>query len=67
MKKRHTMIALFISSASLLSAETNALIEVKLFKDWIIKNDKNFGNLAITNSVKNNIALLALKGLHILA
>ena len=34
------------------SADTNALIEVKLFKDWIIKGEANFGNfnLAIKNT-----------------
>ena len=33
-------------------AETNALIEVKLFKDWVIKGEANFGhfNLAIKNT-----------------
>ena len=50
MNKRYTMIALLVSSASLLFAETNALIEVKLFKDWVIKGECNFGNLAIKNT-----------------
>ncbi|MCL2104421.1 MAG: hypothetical protein FWH21_05110 [Kiritimatiellaeota bacterium] len=44
------MITLFISSASLLFAETNALIEVKLFKDWEIKGERGFGNLTIKNT-----------------
>jgi hypothetical protein len=31
-------------------AETNAMIEVKLVKDWVIKGERNFGNLAIKNT-----------------
>ena len=31
-------------------AETNALIEVKLFKDWVIKGECDFGGLAIKNT-----------------
>jgi len=31
-------------------AETNALIEVHLFKDWVIKGKMSFGNLAIKNT-----------------
>jgi len=51
MKKCYKMIALFISVTPLLLAETNALIEVKLFKDWVIKGERNFGNFNL--SIKN--------------
>ena len=60
MKKRsHTLLAMLICITPLLSSatETNAHIEVKLFKDWIIKNDKNFGNLAIRNTGTTPILL----------
>ena len=54
MKKTHSLIALLSYSLMLLfvHAETNALIEVKLFKDWVIKEEVNFGNfnLAIKNT-----------------
>jgi len=42
---------------SLLSAETNAVIEVKLFKDWEITNERGFGNLAIKNTGVSPIRL----------
>ena len=50
MKKRCVMIVLFTCIAPLLLAETNALIEVKLFKTWVIKGEWNFGNLVIQNT-----------------
>jgi len=31
-------------------AETNVLIEVKLFKDWVIQDERNFGSMAIQNT-----------------
>ena len=57
MKKCCMMITLFIGSASLLLAETNALIEVKLFKDWVIKGELSFCNLAIRNTGTESILL----------
>jgi len=50
MNKRYTMIALLASSASLLSAEMNAHIEVKLFKTWVLKGEISFGGFAIKNT-----------------
>ena len=50
MKKCHTLLIALIGIASLASAETNALIEVKLFKDWVIKGECGFCNLAIKNT-----------------
>jgi len=50
MNKRYTMIALLASSASLLSAEMNAHIEVKLFKTWVIEGEVNFGNIVVKNT-----------------
>ena len=50
MKKCCALLIALIGMTSLLSAETNALIEVKLFKDWVIKNDLIMGNLAIKNT-----------------
>jgi len=50
MKKRCVMIVLFTCIAPLLLAETNALIEVKLFKTWVVKGERNFGNLMIQNT-----------------
>jgi len=44
------LIVLLVSITSLLSAGTNAHIEVKLFKDWVIGGEINFGNLAIKNT-----------------
>jgi len=45
------MITLFVCITPLLLAETNALIEVKLFKDWVIKGERSFGNFNL--SIKN--------------
>ena len=50
MKKRYTLIAILIGIAPMLFADTNALIEAKLFKDWIIKGERSFLNLAIKNT-----------------
>jgi len=50
MKKSLTLLAMLIGMTPLLSAETNAQIEVKFFKNWIIKGEGNFGNLAIKNT-----------------
>ena len=49
MKKCCLMITLLINSASLLFAEPNAVIEVKLFKTWVIKGEQDFFSLAIKN------------------
>jgi len=59
MTKRYTMIALLVSSTPFIFAETNALIEVKLFKDWVISEERNFGhfNLAIKNTGTEPILL----------
>jgi len=57
MKKCHTLLIALIGIASLASAETNALIEVKLFKNWLIKNECTFGNLAIKNTGEAPILL----------
>ena len=40
-----------------ISADTNALIEVEMFKDWVIKGEMNFGNLAIKNTGTDSILL----------
>ena len=50
MKNRYTLIAILIGIAPMLFADTNALIEAKLFKDWIIKGESSFCNLAIKNT-----------------
>ena len=59
MNKCHTLLTVLIGIASLASAETNALIEVKLFKDWVIKGEEiphNF-NIAIKNTGTDPILL----------
>lgn len=50
MKKRCKMIVLLAGIAPLLFAETNALIEVKLFKTWVIESEWPCGNLTIMNT-----------------
>lgn len=51
MKKKHCLFAmLFVSPAPLLFAETNALIEVKLFKTWVIGTEWICGSLTIENT-----------------
>jgi len=59
MKKTHSLTVLL--SYSLMSffahAETNALIEVKLFKDWIIEGERIFCNVAIKNTGTSPIRL----------
>ncbi|MCL2105159.1 MAG: hypothetical protein FWH21_08955 [Kiritimatiellaeota bacterium] len=50
MKKRYTIITMLAGIAPLLFADTNALIEVKVFKDWIIDGECNFGNFVIKNT-----------------
>ena len=60
MKK--TMLSLIVNVLSVLPmlAETNALIEVKLFKDWVIKGEEmphNF-NIAIKNTGTDPILLI---------
>lgn len=44
------MIVLLVGFAPLLFAGTNALIEVKLFKAWVIESEWPCGNLAIMNT-----------------
>jgi len=59
--KKMIRLAMCISTTSLLSvsAETNALIEVKLFKAWVIKGEHLSGNfnLAIQNTGTDPIRL----------
>jgi len=65
MKKMNVIIATLIGVAPLLFAETNALIEVKLFKDWVIKEEEFSLNLNI--AIKNTgtaPVLLAKKLVH---
>ena len=50
MKKCHALIVTLIGITPLLFAETQAQIEVKLFKNWVIEREHNFGNLAIKNT-----------------
>ena len=50
MKKRCVMIVLFVGFTTLLFAETNALIEVELFKTWVIRGEWGVGNLVIQNT-----------------
>jgi len=59
MKKSLILFAMLIGIAPLRSAlaETNALLEVKLFKNWIIKSEWGFGNLAIKNTGTDPIFL----------
>ena len=59
MKKNYKAVAILAGIVPLLSvfAETNALIEVELFKDWVIKGEMNFGNLAIKNTGSDPILL----------
>ena len=59
MKKSIILFAMLIGIVPLRSAlaETNALLEVKLFKDWVIKNEYGFGNLAIKNTGTDPIFL----------
>ena len=57
MKKRDTIITMLIGIAPLLFAETNALIEIKLFKDWIIEGERIVCNLAIKNTGTSPILL----------
>ena len=49
MKKRYTIITMLVGIAPLLFADTNALIEVKRFKTWVVKNEQNFYAIAIKN------------------
>jgi len=57
MKKCYGTLATLIGVAPLLFAETNALIEVKFFKDWMIKEERTFANLAIKNTGTDPILL----------
>ena len=50
MKKRQTLVIMFSCVTSILLASTNALIEVKLFKDWVIEGERSFGSIAIENT-----------------
>ena len=65
MKKMSVIIATLTGVAHLLFAETNALIEVHFFKDWVIANEQfehNF-NIAIKNTGTDPI-LLAKDAFH---
>ncbi|MCL1921764.1 MAG: hypothetical protein FWG50_11960 [Kiritimatiellaeota bacterium] len=57
MKKMMIMTAVLCSLHTSVFADTNALIEVKLFKDWVIKGECDFGNLAIKNTGTDSIHL----------
>jgi len=57
MKRQSILTAILAGVAPLLFAETNALIEVKLFKDWMIKGEHSFCNLAIKNTGTDSIRL----------
>ena len=50
-KSYRMMIALLIGGAPCLFAETNALIEVKIFKDWMIKEERLSGHISL--AIKN--------------
>jgi len=56
MKKSLILLAM-IAGATPLFAETNAVIEVKLFKTWKIRGEWIFGNLAIKNTGTDPIRL----------
>ena len=59
MKKSLMLYTMLIGATPLFAADTNALIEVKLFKTWITKEEVNFGklNLAIKNTGEKPILL----------
>ena len=59
MKRYYTLTAVFIGCASLLRADTNALIEVKLFKTWVVKGERyaSIFNLTIKNKGTDPILL----------
>ncbi|MCL1921762.1 MAG: hypothetical protein FWG50_11950 [Kiritimatiellaeota bacterium] len=59
MRKSHIILAMFLNTASLLFAETNALVEVHFFKDWVVEGEPSFGNfnLAIKNTGTDPILL----------
>ena len=57
MKKMSVITATLISVAPLLLAETKALIEVKLFKDWVIKGECTFGGFVFKNAGADPIPL----------
>ena len=63
MKKSYGIMTVCVSVASLLFADTNAVIEVKLFKSWIIEGEQVFGNLAIKNTGTDPILLAKNSGL----
>jgi len=57
MKKYPIVVAILGSIASLSLADTNALIEVELFKTWVLKDEVSFCNLAIKNTGTEPIRL----------
>jgi len=59
MRKYYSLITMLAGIASLSFAETNALIEVQFFKNWVIEREPNFGhfNLAIKNTGTVSILL----------
>jgi hypothetical protein len=57
MMKKTVLIAMLGLFQMSTSAKTNALIEVKLFKDWLIKGELGFANLAIKNTGTEPIIL----------
>ncbi len=50
MKKCCAVIVLLAGFTPLLFAETNALIEIKLFKTWVIESEWGYGSLTIENT-----------------
>ena len=57
MKKMNTTIAMLIGISPLLLAETNALIEVKVFKDWVIRGEYTQGGFVFKNTGTHPLSL----------
>jgi len=56
--KKMIQVSMILSLLQLSAlADTNAFIEVKLFKNWVIKGEVSFGNLAIKNTGTEPILL----------
>ena len=57
MKKMNMTIAMLIGITPLLFAETNALITVHLFKDWVIAGEDTFGGFVFKNTGSDPLPL----------
>jgi len=57
MRNYSKTVVMLASITPLLFAESNALIEVKLFKPWVVKEENMFGTLAIKNTGTDPIFL----------